>query len=675
MRQEIAKLIKRLIVRLAGVTLLLKSIGVRMTIVTVMFCVVPMCLVGWYFTDQMTDSLIQAALERNNKVAERAASDLGVYVRSKMNFLAVSGGKAELRRLEPVGSVAFLEQLQPYYGGNDALFVVNREGKQIAHTTGTEPVNIAEQDYFKTVLNGTPVFSEPITNKLSGKLAFIGAVPIFGEDNTVVGVLGANVAMENITILVEQILAQNPGCIINVIDKNRIPVILQTDSSAVAERKVLEDSFYQEAVDREIGSCSSFFRGQEYLVSYRPVAGTTWLVVTLYPKATVLSEAWGMVGCSIMIMAALVIIFAVVAFFYVRRTLGPLRLLDVGTQRVAEGDLTSTIMINSNDEIGQVAKAFNGMTTSLRQIVCSVKQSVALVIESSRQVNSAAEQSGSAALEVTRAIQEMAEKINGQSNETIATEKLLTDLVLITDTVSGSIGQVTVAADESSKIAATSQDVVDKTVEKMRRLKDGLGGTTAIITMLDNSAMKIGNITGLITGIANQTNLLALNASIEAARAGEWGRGFAVVADEVRKLAEQTSQSAKDITLLIKKIQTETAAVATAVEESLIEAQQGVEVATGLGVSFNKIVQSVENVQFQARTISRETENQVVLCHEAMAAVANINRLAGENTACTEEIVAVSEEQAATVKEITDSLLELENMAFELERMVASFKN
>jgi methyl-accepting chemotaxis protein len=110
---------------------------------------------------------------------------------------------------------------------------------------------------------------------------------------------------------------------------------------------------------------------------------------------------------------------------------------------------------------------------------------------------------------------------------------------------------------------------------------------------------EIGNIVGIITSIASQTNLLALNASIEAARAGEHGRGFAVVADEVRKLAEQSRESAEQITTLVVSTQQDTNHAIQSMESVLDYVQEGNEAVNGasglLFFDISKMIREVAN--------------------------------------------------------------------------------
>src|SRR5437764_9882646 len=137
--------------------------------------------------------------------------------------------------------------------------------------------------------------------------------------------------------------------------------------------------------------------------------------------------------------------------------------------------------------------------------------------------------------------------------------------------VSDNSGKAAYASAHAAEVARTGGETVEGTLTKMRAIATSVSGTARKVEELGRSSEQIGRIVSVIDDIADQTNLLALNAAIEAARAGEQGRGFAVVADEVRKLAERTTHATKEISEMIKKIQSETAGAVGAMEEGTRE--------------------------------------------------------------------------------------------------------
>ena len=135
----------------------------------------------------------------------------------------------------------------------------------------------------------------------------------------------------------------------------------------------------------------------------------------------------------------------------------------------------------------------------------------------------------------------------------------------------------------------------------------------------------------MIETIAEQTNLLALNAAIEAARAGEYGRGFAVVADEVRKLAERTTVSTQEITEMIAHIQQGTKQAVTAMETSVAEVEQGVQLANAAGESIERIAEGSGRVIDYASHISDALKEQSVASNQVARNVETIVQMADKN--------------------------------------------
>ncbi|GFO68856.1 hypothetical protein GMLC_24350 [Geomonas limicola] len=298
----------------------------------------------------------------------------------------------------------------------------------------------------------------------------------------------------------------------------------------------------------------------------------------------------------------------------------PLRKMVVFMKQVADGDLSKTLPVERNDEIGELAHSINGalgnMQGTLNKVLdccCQVGSSVGSMYASADQMTKGAAEVAAQSATVATAGEEMA-------------------------ATSGDIAQNCQMAAHGAQVASEQASVgvstVQQTIEVMARIAEQVQASARTVATLGTRSDQIGQIVGTIEDIADQTNLLALNAAIEAARAGEQGRGFAVVADEVRALAERTTKATREISEMIRSIQAETRGAVETMEEGVQEVERGTEQTAHSGQAMQRILEEVNNLSMQISQIATAAEEQTATTSEIsgnMLRITDIGNLVASN--------------------------------------------
>src|SRR5574344_234129 len=291
----------------------------------------------------------------------------------------------------------------------------------------------------------------------------------------------------------------------------------------------------------------------------------------------------------------LVLVGVVLAGWVVRSITHPLaRAVDLA-DTIAAGDLTVQVQDDRHDELGHLLRSLNTMTAKLRTVVGEVRRGVDAV-------NSAAGEIASGNHDLSARTEQTAANLE----ETAASMEELTATVTQSADTARQANQL---AGTAAQAAERGGSVVQQVVHSMQSITE--------------SSLKIGDIIGVVDGIAFQTNILALNAAVEAARAGEQGRGFAVVAGEVRSLAQRSAEAAKEIKALI------TASVSNVDTGSAQVAQAG--------ESMQAIVSSVRRVTDLIGEISAAANEQHDGFAQVNQAVSNLDQMIQQNAALVEE--------------------------------------
>lgn len=364
-----------------------------------------------------------------------------------------------------------------------------------------------------------------------------------------------------------------------------------------------------------------------------------------------------------------------IALFISRLISKPVQLISRSAEEVAKGNLAiDDLKVKNNDEIGQLAESFNEMKTNLRDLIYNVSSTSEQVASSAEELMASAEQTSSATEQVTTAIQKVASGSEVQEKATEESARGINEMATGINRIASTASNVAESSTDTTNQAINGNNMLTKVVGQMKSINEATNGTNTVIQQLDSNSNEIGKIIDVITGIADQTNLLALNAAIESARAGEHGKGFAVVADEVRKLAEQSRNSANQISNLVQLIQNDVLKAVEMMSKSTKEADEGVRLVNDTGKSFSEILTSIEQVSGEVQELSAVSEQMSASMEQVNGSIEEVATIAKASVESTADIASSSEEQLATMEEVTSSASLLANMAEDLREMIKKFK-
>ncbi|TGE33154.1 methyl-accepting chemotaxis protein [Desulfosporosinus sp. Sb-LF] len=365
---------------------------------------------------------------------------------------------------------------------------------------------------------------------------------------------------------------------------------------------------------------------------------------------------------------------SLIAFFISKNMLKSLTLLREATAKIAKGNLSEEMIVNSKDEYGEVAEDFNKMTLDLHRLVKEVVDTASTLGATGEELLAVAEEATSSSEQVSNTLGQLAAGATDQAVSVGDTSRIIEQLSINAQRVAANAENVSQSSAKAAQAAEVGALQSEHAVQKIEQIREGASQSALVISQLGDQSAQIGQIVDVIKGIADQTNLLALNAAIEAARAGEHGKGFAVVADEVRKLAEQSSSSATQIATLIGNIQRDTDRAVVGMEGAKAEVAAGVEAVTLAGQSFHTIVVEVNTVVEQIRQVTAAAQEMANGTVQAVKSIESIGVIAEQTAASTEEVSAASQEQAATMISVSHSADALARLGESLTNAVAKFK-
>ncbi|KVV28831.1 chemotaxis protein [Burkholderia ubonensis] len=457
--------------------------------------------------------------------------------------------------------------------------------------------------YKQAAQAGKPVVTPPYVDAGTGNLVVTFAVPIM-RDGAVKGVVAADVAMNAVIANVKSIhptpasfgmLIDSSGHVVAHPDSKLTlkPVNdVSTELGAIAPASIVNASA---PVEVEVG-------GAAKLVRALPVPGTDWYALVALDKSEATAGMRSLLTASLItlvvdIVIASLIVGAITATAFRRLSLVRQAMAAIGS---GSGDLTQRLPADGGDEVTDIARSFNSFVDKLQEVM--------------QQIRDASESVRTAANEIAAGNQDLSSRTEAAAASLEETAASMEEITATVGQSAAAAGQADQRAEAASKIASHGGVVVSDVVSTMEKIEEASG--------------RIGDIIGVIDGIAFQTNILALNAAVEAARAGEQGRGFAVVAQEVRSLAQRSAQAAREVKVLV--------------ESTVASVEAGSGQVRQAGETMQEIVTNVANVTTIISEITHAANEQTRGIQEVNRAVTQLDEMVQQNAALVEQSTAAA---------------------------------
>jgi len=336
-----------------------------------------------------------------------------------------------------------------------------------------------------------------------------------------------------------------------------------------------------------------------------------------------------------------------ISFWIIRSVTVPLQQMRNTIEQVEKnGDFTQRIEANGNDEVGQTAKSFNHLMSTLQTTLRHLLDNVKEVSDAARTLATASSQVASSSANQSEAASSMAATVE--------------EVTVSINHISESAREALSLSQKSGELSRLGGEIIHSATSEMEQIAETVRQTSINIEELGERSNHISSVVQVIKDVADQTNLLALNAAIEAARAGEQGRGFAVVADEVRKLAERTTKATGEITQMIASMQSSAHTAVTTMSSAVGQVGGGVAKAQQAGGAINQI---------------REGAGQVVqVVNDISAALVEQSSASNDIATHVERVAQMSEENSTAANQSATAAQHLEELAGAMRASVAQFK-
>ena len=469
---------------------------------------------------------------------------------------------------------------------------------------------------------GGVVFTDPYIDLLTGELVVTISKLILDEKRKPIAIMGKDISIANLDEIKDGLITI-PGMRSFFLHESG-RYITNPDFNLIMKGNFFTDFGMENIRNQVLGR---FFYGTigDLIVCSVPLYAAGWTLVTIVPAVYVFAELNAAMFRAILFASLSIFGLLVILFIMIRKIIKPVVLMTKELQIVSEGDLTRTINIKSNDEIGSLAHYFNQTLQSIKNMIINVRSEAMSISEIGTDLANDMTETAATMNQITANIQNVKQRVTGQSASITDTNLTMEQITAKINELNGHVEKQAVNVSESSSaieemlvnIGSVTRTLV-KNIENVEELSNaseisrtGLQAVAVDIKEIARESEGLLEINSVMQNIASQTNLLSMNAAIEAAHAGESGKGFAVVADEIRKLAENSSAQSKTISDVLKRIKGSIDKITSSTENVLKR--------------FEAIDSGVKTVAKQEENVRDAMEKQGQGSEQVLEAIGNLN--------------------------------------------------
>nr|WP_066297736.1 methyl-accepting chemotaxis protein [Bacillus sp. FJAT-29937] len=511
-------------------------------------------------------------------------------------------------------------------------------------------------------------WSEPYIDAATNQYVVTASYAIRQGDK-VVGVIGLDIQLENMTKLVEQAKIGYSGYAF-VFSQGGTAIVHPT----LRSENLMNLPYIKKIYDDNQGISYYVHEGEEKILVHQTMPSTSWKIGTAFTYDDLLVGAKE-IRINIIIISLIALILAIaITYFAATRIAKPITSLKEAVIQMANGDLTVVTAVNTKDEIGELSKHFNQMVENLHSVIHTVNSSVNDVKVSAESLSAVSEEANASSEEIAAAINEVAKGATNSAQEAESANQLSEQLSQQIADISTHASGMTDLADKAEELNQSGVQQVNHLRESFTVSREYLDSMEEVIHDLEGKIKQIELVITTITEISSQTNLLALNASIEAARAGEHGKGFAVVAEEVRKLAEQSVVATDEVKNTIEAIQNGAILAVQSMNKTKETFFQQADVVKTTETSFRSISEIVDKLRTSIQFVHNEMNHIEQSKTDVLKGIYSMAAMSQQSAASCEEVSASTDEQLVAIQTVAESAEQLTELSNELKEVVDRFK-